>query len=109
MTNGIAGDNGLPLSYLTDGGQNVDPHGLRHRDRRRLGMVRPLACCDPTLAWDNFGNLFVGYLQRHPADHRALVTTDLGANFTNLGPVDTGAAGRASTSRRSSPLKARSG
>jgi hypothetical protein len=91
MSNGIAGDGGLPLSFSSDGGKTwtrtVFATGTA------LGADgRPIACCDPTLSWDNFGNLFVGYLQRTPRTIELYVTTDMGANFTNLGPVDTGAA-----------------
>lgn len=42
-----------------------------------------LACCDPTLAWDNFGNLFVTYL----GDANTIVTllsTDGGATFSTV-------------------------
>jgi hypothetical protein len=92
MTNGIAGDAGLPLSFSTDGGQTwtrtVFATGVGPG-----GDGRPTACCDPTLSWDDHGNLFVGYLQRNPRTIELYVTDDLGANFTNLGPVDTGAAG----------------
>ena len=90
MTNGVAGDAGLPLSFSSDGGQTwtrtVFATGAG-------GDGRPAACCDPTLSWDDHGNLFVGYLQRTPRTIELYVTNDLGANFTNLGPVDTGAAG----------------
>jgi uncharacterized repeat protein (TIGR01451 family) len=88
MSNGIPGDAGLPLSFSSDGGQTwartVFANGTDGR---------PTACCDPTLSWDNHGNLFLGYLQRNPRTIELFVTNDLGANFTNLGPVDTGAAG----------------
>ena len=89
MTNGIAGDAGLPLSFSSDGGatwtRTVFATGAG-------GDGRPVACCDPTLSWDDHGNLFVGYLQRNPRTIELFVTSDLGANFTDLGPVDTGAA-----------------
>jgi hypothetical protein len=92
MTNGIGGDAGLPLSFSTDGGatwtRTVFATGTGPG-----GDGRPTACCDPTLSWDDHGNLFVGYLQRTPRTIELFVTSDLGANFTNLGPVDTGAAG----------------
>ena len=90
MSNGIAGDAGLPLSFSSNGGQTwtrtVFATGAG-------GDGRPTACCDPTLSWDDHGNLFVGYLQRNPRTIELYVTNDLGASFTNLGPVDTGAAG----------------
>lgn len=95
MTNGIAGDSGLPLSISQDGGQTWT-RTVFATGAGAGGDGRPIACCDPTLAWDNFGNLFVGYLFRGvPATTRSIelyVTTDLGANFTNLGPVDNGTA-----------------
>ena len=92
FTNGVAGDNGLPLSISTNGGQTWT------RTVFATGTGggqdgRPAACCDPTLAWDNFGNLYVGYLFRTGTNGltrsiELYVTTNLGANFTNLGPVD---------------------
>jgi len=92
MTNGVAGDNGLPLSISTNGGATW----TRTIFATGTGAGqdgRPAACCDPTLSWDAFGNLFVGYLFRTGANNNIrsielYVTSDLGANFTNLGPVD---------------------
>jgi len=92
FTNGIAGDAGLPLSISQDGGQTWT-RTVFATGTGAGGDGRPVACCDPTLAWDEFGNLFVGYLQRNPRTIELYVTSDLGANFTNLGPVDTSAAG----------------
>jgi hypothetical protein len=43
----------------------------------------PLACCDATLAWDNFGNLFVTYLG-NANTVETLLSTNGGATFTNL-------------------------
>lgn len=43
----------------------------------------PAACCDPTLAWDNFGNLFITYLG-NSGTIETLLSTDGGATFTNL-------------------------
>ncbi len=90
MTNGIAGDAGLPLSFSSDGGQTWT-RTVFATGTGVGGDGRPTACCDPTLSWDNHGNLFVGYLQRTPRTIELYVTTDMGANFTNLGPVDSGA------------------
>jgi len=94
MSNGVAGDAGLPLSISSNGGQTW----TRTIFATGTGAGqdgRPAACCDPTLAWDAFGNLYVGYLFRTGTAPALLirtielyVTTDLGANFTNLGPVD---------------------
>ncbi len=92
MTNGVAGDAGLPLSVSSDGGQTWT-RTVFATGTGAGGDGRPAACCDPTLSWDDHGNLFVGYLQRTPRTIELYVTSDLGANFINLGPVDTGAAG----------------
>lgn len=92
MTNGLAGDVGLPLSFSSNGGQTWT-RTVFATGTGPGGDGRPAACCDPTLSWDNHGNLFVGYLQRTPRTIELYVTSDLGATFTNLGPVDTGAPG----------------
>lgn len=89
MTNGIAGDAGLPLSFSNDGGVTWTRTSFATGTSPDGG---PAACCDPTLSWDDQGNLFVGYLQRTPRTIELFVTTDMGTTWTNLGPVDTGAA-----------------
>ena len=43
----------------------------------------PLACCDPTLAWDTFGNLYLGYLG-NANTVEVLRSTDAGLTFTSL-------------------------
>jgi len=42
----------------------------------------PLACCDPTLAWDSFGNLYVTYLGNSSVE--TLLSTDGGQTFVSL-------------------------
>jgi hypothetical protein len=43
-----------------------------------------LACCDPTLAWDTFNNLYITYLD-DPADNVVtIISNDGGATFANL-------------------------
>ena len=49
----------------------------------------PNACCDPTLAWDNFGNLFITYLGENAINGavstvETILSTDGGQTFTNL-------------------------
>ncbi|HEX8069458.1 MAG TPA: outer membrane beta-barrel protein [Pyrinomonadaceae bacterium] len=44
----------------------------------------PAACCDPTLAWDTFGNLFITYLDAPVNNVVTILSTDGGATFTNL-------------------------
>ena len=43
----------------------------------------PLACCDPALAWDTFGNLFITYLGNSNTVE-TILSTDAGLTFTNL-------------------------
>ncbi|MBT8080495.1 MAG: glycoside hydrolase, partial [Gammaproteobacteria bacterium] len=42
------------------------------------------ACCDPTVAWDSFGNLYVGYLDNYWANFIVLLSTDAGMSFKTL-------------------------
>lgn len=44
----------------------------------------PAACCDPTLAWDSFGNLFITYIDAGIGNIVTLLSTDGGATFTTL-------------------------
>jgi len=44
----------------------------------------PAACCDPTLAWDAFGNLFITYIDSARTGIVTILSTDGGATFTNL-------------------------
>ncbi len=47
------------------------------------------ACCDPTLAWDSFGNLYVTYLANLVSGSspsvETLLSTDGGQTFSNIG------------------------
>ncbi len=42
------------------------------------------ACCDPTLAWDSFGNLYVTYINSALNSIVTLLSTDGGATFSPL-------------------------
>ena len=108
LTNGVAGDNGLPLSVSTDGGR-TGPARSSPPGPAPAGDGFALACCDPTLAWDNFGNLFLGYLQRTPRTIELLVSTDTGATWTNIGPVDTRRRRKPGPAHRRGRLRAPSG
>ncbi|HEU5166961.1 MAG TPA: sialidase family protein, partial [Chitinophagaceae bacterium] len=44
----------------------------------------PAAFCDPTLAWDEFGNLFIAYISAAASDIVVILSTDGGATFTNV-------------------------
>ncbi|MFI5394245.1 MAG: Ig-like domain repeat protein [Candidatus Binatia bacterium] len=43
----------------------------------------PAACCDPTLSWDTFGNLFIAYIDNNYSSVVVLLSTDGGQTFTN--------------------------
>lgn len=43
------------------------------------------ACCDPTLAWDRFGNLYLTYINSSVNTIVTLLSTDGGATFNSLG------------------------
>jgi hypothetical protein len=68
----------------------------------------PPGCCDPSLAWDTFGNLFVTYLGSG-ASVEALLSTDGGATFTNLatfvGSVDQQTVVAANTTAPGAPVE----
>lgn len=42
------------------------------------------ACCDPTMAWDKFGNLFITYIDSGVGNIVTILSTDGGATFSNL-------------------------
>ncbi len=44
----------------------------------------PAACCDPSLAWDTFGNLFLTYIDSGGTNIVTLLSTDSGQTFTTL-------------------------
>jgi Big-like domain-containing protein len=44
----------------------------------------PAACCDPNLAWDTFGNLFLTYVDAATTSIVTILSTDGGATFSNL-------------------------
>ena len=87
--------NGLRFAYSTNRGQTWT---RRNVGTGAAGDGFPQACCDPSLSWDNQGNLFLAYLTRTFNDAtqtsqtrtiELLVSTDGGATFTNAGQVDT--------------------
>jgi hypothetical protein len=68
----------------------------------------PLACCDPTLAWDTFGNLYFAYLGNNGASVVVLLSTNGGASFTTLvtfaGSLDQPTIVAANTSAAGAPV-----
>jgi len=68
----------------------------------------PSACCDPTLAWDTFGNLFITYIDAGVGNIVTILSTDGGATFSNLvsfaGSVDQPTVVAANTSDPTAPV-----
>ena len=78
-------DSGLFASRSTDGGvtwtySDSDDKAIADGD---VGQG-PQACCDPSLAWDSFGNLFITYLSGSKNNIVTIVSTDGGVTFSNL-------------------------
>jgi hypothetical protein len=75
------GGGGLVLSVSDDGGLTWTPSDFARNDQ--LGT----ACCDPTISWDSFGNLFLSWLWFHPNDPSSIpvaLSVDGGHTFTLL-------------------------
>lgn len=68
----------------------------------------PAACCDPTSAWDSFGNLYLTYIDAGVSAIVTLLSTNGGATFTNLasfgGSVDQPTVVAANTSAAGAPV-----
>jgi hypothetical protein len=66
------------------------------------------ACCDPTLAWDTFGNLYITYINSSVNAIVTILSTDGGATFSNLasfsGSVDQPTVIAANTSAPGAPV-----
>jgi hypothetical protein len=50
----------------------------------------PAACCDPSLTWDTFGNLYIMYIDSGITTIVLLLSTDGGQTFTNITPASFG-------------------
>jgi hypothetical protein len=76
---------GLFAARSTDGGNTwVFPDAADRTIADGDANQGPLACCDPTLAWDTFGNLYLGYLDSGAANVVVLISTDGGVTFNTL-------------------------
>jgi hypothetical protein len=68
----------------------------------------PAACCDPTSAWDTFGNLFITYIDSGVGNIVTILSTDGGATFSNLasfaGSIDQPTVVAANTSAAGAPV-----
>ena len=68
---------GMTLGVSDDGGATWTVSAFAHNDA--FGK----ACCDPTLSWDSFGNLFMAWLDLNDAGAIPVaISTDGGAHFS---------------------------
>ena len=70
---------GLMAAVSSDGGVTWSARTIAN-DNDSL----PPACCDPSAAYDSFGNLFLSYLSSDDRKVYVLLSTDNGQNFTLL-------------------------
>jgi hypothetical protein len=70
---------GLMAATSSDGGATWSSQVIA-RDNSSL----PAACCDPSVAFDSFGNLFLTYLNSTDSQVELLLSTDAGHSFTLL-------------------------
>ena len=78
---------GLFAARSTDGGVTwVYPGGSTETiaNGSTNPFLGPVACCDPSLAWDSFGNLFITYLDSAVKNVVTLLSTDGGQTFSTL-------------------------
>ncbi|WP_406470107.1 choice-of-anchor P family protein [Streptomyces sp. NBC_01615] len=88
--NGDGAGDGMTAAYSTDHGATWTHRTIA--DGSAGGL--PKACCDPSVSWDSFGNLFLIYLDDNTDTggiHVAL-STDGGKNFSLLADLATGTA-----------------
>ena len=70
--------NALGMAYSTDGGATwTERQGAD-------GSDLPAACCDPSVSWDSFGNLFMSYIDSNTANVVVARSADGGHTFTLL-------------------------
>ena len=86
IVSNIESGSGLFKAFSTDGGATWTAEVIADGDA--LGF----ACCDPSAAFDAFGNLFLIYLNSSVNHVLAAISTDGGAMFAPLATISTSAA-----------------
>lgn len=80
FSNLAGSDAGLFAATSNDGGLTWSARRVLAPD----GDVLPPACCDPTAAFDAFGNLFIAYLNNDRNVTEVAISTDAGQTFAPL-------------------------
>lgn len=76
---------GIFAARSTDGGVTwVYPDPSKTIANGITPALGPAACCDPSLAWDTFGNLFITYVDSGGVNIVTLLSTDGGLTYTTL-------------------------
>jgi hypothetical protein len=70
--------NGILAMTSFDGGNTWNARDIA------TGFDFPGACCDPSVAFDNFGNLFASYIDQNSNGAELLLSTDGGNTFSHL-------------------------
>jgi len=82
---------GLFAARSIDGGATwVYPDPSKTIANGAKPALGPAACCDPTLSWDTFGNLFIAYIDSGLTTIEVLLSQDGGQTFTNITPASFG-------------------
>src|SRR5882724_1455918 len=82
---------GLFAARSVDGGMTwVYPDPSKTIANGASVALGPAACCDPTVSWDSFGNLFIVYLDPNATTIVLLLSTDGGQTFSNITPASFG-------------------
>jgi hypothetical protein len=81
MVSNVPSASGLFRAYTLDGGATWT------RGIIAAGGALGFACCDPSGAFDSFGNYFLTYLDSTATDVQAAISTDGGATFSFVGTI----------------------
>src|SRR4051812_46577617 len=85
-------ETGIFTTFSLDGGTTWTPRVIATDNLAPIGVSDdgfPIACCDPSAAFDDFGNLYFVYLNMEPLTQQTsvvvLVSTDGGQTFAEKG------------------------
>ena len=85
-----SGRGGMFAARSTDGGLTWGPSFGADFIIADGNDILPVACCDPTLAWDDFGNLFLVYIDDVTTNTHVAVSTDAGQTFSLVATLGNG-------------------
>ena len=83
LCNNNAGAGLFAARSIDGGGSWTYPDPSKTIANGVTAALGPSACCDPTLSWDTFGNLFIAYIDSGLTSIVVLLSQDGGLTFTN--------------------------